>query len=137
MSLRRLEVKLDKLANLDLTKALTKGCLIIENSAKVKAPVDTGYLRRSITHEVEGNVGLVGTNAEYAPYLEFGTGIFAEEGTGRQTPWRYQTPDGQWHTTKGRNPQPFLRPAFDENRSIVEKIIRDELGNAIKEVVNG
>jgi len=86
MSLRRLEVKLDKLANLDLTKALTKACVVIENSAKVKAPVDTGYLRRSITHEVEGNVGLVGTNAEYAPYLEFGTGIFAEEGTGRQTP---------------------------------------------------
>ena len=137
MSIRKLEVKLDKLANIDLTKALTKRCYLVENSAKQKAPVNTGYLRRSITHEVEGNVGIIGTNTEYAPYIEFGTGLFSEEGNGRQTPWRYQTPDGQWHTTKGRKPQPFLRPAFDENIKTIEQTLRNELGQAIKEVVNG
>jgi len=95
MSIRKLTVQLENLANIDLTKALTKACYLVENSAKEKVPVNTGYLQRSITHEVEGNVGIVGTNTEYAPYIEFGTGLFAEEGNGRQTPWRYQTPDGQ------------------------------------------
>lgn len=137
MSIRKLTVQLENLANIDLTKALTKACYLVENSAKEKVPVNTGYLQRSITHEVEGNVGIVGTNTEYAPYIEFGTGLFAEEGNGRQTPWRYQTPDGQWHTTKGRNPQPFLRPAFDENVSNVERIIKEELSKTIKEVANG
>lgn len=39
--------------------------------------VDTGRLRSSITHRVEASgpsvIGLVGTNVEYASYLEFGT----------------------------------------------------------------
>lgn len=95
MSLRTLEYKLDKIGNLDITGPLTKACYLVENSAKEKVPVNTGYLQRSITHQVEGNIGIVGTNTEYAPYIEFGTGLFAEEGNGRQTPWKYQTPDGQ------------------------------------------
>lgn len=27
------------------------------------------------------------TNSEYAPYIEYGTGIYASAGNGRQTPW--------------------------------------------------
>lgn len=48
-----------------------------ERNAKRRCPVDTGRLRSSITSDVvaeEGAlVGVVGTNVEYAPYVEFGT----------------------------------------------------------------
>jgi HK97 gp10 family phage protein len=49
----------------------------VETAAKRACPVDTGRLRSSITHEVavdvRGLAGRVGTNVEYAPYVEFGT----------------------------------------------------------------
>lgn len=48
-----------------------------ERHAKAKCPVDTGRLRNSITHvfEMEGDepAVYVGTNVEYAPYVENGT----------------------------------------------------------------
>jgi HK97 gp10 family phage protein len=51
--------------------------LRVEGAAKGLAPVDTGRLRSSITHEVEVQgaevVGRIGTNVEYAIFQEFGT----------------------------------------------------------------
>lgn len=35
--------------------------------------VDTGRLRNSISHSVDGEAAYIGTNVEYAPYLELGT----------------------------------------------------------------
>ena len=71
---------------IDIEKCLYKSCLLVEKSAKQKVQVDTGALRRSITSEVEGNTGIVGSNLLYAPYVEFGTGLFATNGDGRKTP---------------------------------------------------
>src|SRR5690606_34535288 len=47
-----------------------------EMDAKRDVPVDTGALQSSIhsTPEKEGLVQTVGTNVDYAPYVEFGTG---------------------------------------------------------------
>ena len=59
--------------------------------------------------------------------VEYGTGLFAEAGNGRQTPWSYQDADGQWHTTIGQQPQPFLRPALDANKQKIEQIFKDEI----------
>lgn len=75
INLDKLNYKLEILANLDISKALNKACLVVENEAKRLCPVDTGDLRNSITHEVDDGVGIVGTNKEYAPYVEYGTGI--------------------------------------------------------------
>lgn len=36
-------------------------------------PVDTGTLKNSIGHAVDGNTVYIGTNVEYAPYQELGT----------------------------------------------------------------
>jgi len=33
----------------------------------------TGRLRNSISHAVRGNSAIIGTNVEYAPYIEFGS----------------------------------------------------------------
>lgn len=43
---------------------------IVEGYAKEDAPVDTGRLRNSITHRTEGNDEYIGTNVEYAVYVE-------------------------------------------------------------------
>lgn len=77
--------------------------------------VDTGNLRNSIAFEVEDDTVAIGTNVHYAPYIEYGTGIYAESGGGRQTPWVYMGSDGSFHTTHGAHPRPFLRPAVEEN----------------------
>lgn len=93
-------------AETSLEKAVLKGALKVEGSAKRRCPVDTGYLRASISHQLLQNgkepVALVGTNVEYAPYIE--------------------------HGTSKQSPQPYLRPAFEEN--IAE--IQNEIKGAVK-----
>lgn len=119
--------KLNNLSSDAIKKALTKSALLVEADAKINCPVDTGLLRNSITHNVYDDYAEVGTNYSYAPYVEHGTGLFAEAGNGRQTPWTYQDADGQWHTTIGQQPQPFLRPALEANKQKIEQIFQDEI----------
>ena len=119
--------KLNNLSSEAIKEALTKSALLVEADAKINCPVDTGLLRSSITHNVYDDYAEVGTNYSYAPYIEHGTGLFAEAGNGRQTPWSYQDADGQWHTTIGQQPQPFLRPALDANKQKIEQIFQDEI----------
>ena len=132
LNLDRLLSKFDNLQDIDLTEPLNKACLLVENDAKRKCPVDTGQLRASITHEVEGQTGIVGTNVEYAPYVEYGTGIYARDGNGRQTPWSYQRADGKWITTKGQKPQAFLEPALLENENKIKRLFKEAIEEGVK-----
>ena len=125
INLDKLNYKLEILANLDISKALNKACLVVENEAKRLCPVDTGDLRNSITHEVDDGVGIVGTNKEYAPYVEYGTGLFAEGGGRQDVPWNYQDDKGVWHSTSGQKPQPYLRPALEENREKINRLFKE------------
>ena len=95
-------------------------------------PPITGALRNSITHivDAENNKVYIGSNLEYAPYVELGTGIYAEGGGGRPTPWVYQDSKGNWHHTRGQEPQPYLRPAITDHKQTYWNILRDELENA-------
>lgn len=128
-----LETVLDNIDDLfaleELEGAMRKACLVIERSAKEKAPKDSGALKRSIASKIdytsEGLVGVVYTPLEYAPYVEYGTGLFAEEGGRKDVPWHYQDDEGNWHSTSGQHPQPFMRPAFNENRNKVLRIIKE------------
>ena len=113
-----------------MQQALNKACLLVEGSAKKKAPKgETGALARSITSKVEGNTGIVFTPLEYAPYVEFGTGLYAEEGGRKDVPWSYEDDKGEWHTTSGQHPQPFMRPTLNENRDKIIKIFKEEVSN--------
>ena len=132
INLDKLRLKLDSFTQSDIEKALNKSCLAVENEAKKQCPVDTGDLRNSITHEVDDGVGIVGTNKEYAPYVEYGTGIFAVEGNGRDTPWSYQDDEGNWHTTIAQKPQPFLNPAAQTKKKLVIKVFNDEITRQIQ-----
>lgn len=60
-----------------------------EKYAKEETPVDLGRLRNSMTHIVQGDSVYVGTNVEYAPYVELGTGAYASDGNGRKGWWVY------------------------------------------------
>lgn len=48
-----------------------------EGYAKKETPVDTGRLRNSMSHAVDGDSAVIGSNTEYA--------IFVEEGTSKQS----------------------------------------------------
>lgn len=86
-----------------IDRALEEIGLAAEGYAKRTCPVDTGNLRNSITHAVESgeDAVYVGTNVEYAPYVEMGT---------RRTAAR-----------------PFLRPAATEHGSTYRSILKRNL----------
>ena len=46
--------------------------LTAEGYAKKETPVDTGRLRNSISHATDDEAAYIGTNVEYAPYVELG-----------------------------------------------------------------
>lgn len=88
---------------LTLHRALVRIGLECESYAKDLCPVKTGRLKNSITNYVEGDAAYVGTNVEYAP--------FVEEGTSR------------------RKAKPFLRPAAEGHVDEWQKILKEELEN--------
>jgi len=89
--------------------ALEAGSLIITNSAKSKVRVKTHDLQRSIhfetvTNTVELTVTVVGPTVPYGRRIELGF-----SGTDRRG------------RTYNQKPYPYLRPAYYENKELVEK----------------
>lgn len=139
-------------------RALEKCGLKAEEYAKNLCPVGTGNLRNSITYlVVVGELKVyIGTNVEYGPYVELGTGKHYPEG-GRQGWWVYvkgsEPKKGDKrqmsktytkaealrimfalrrkgldaHITDGRAAKPFLKPAVADHVSTYKTIIQDEL----------
>ena len=89
--------------SVQLKQGMTKACLLVERDAKRNAPVDTGRLRSSITNrlDIDGNqiVGVVGTNVEYASFLEHGTSKMPAH--------------------------PFLFPALEANREKIKDLLKE------------
>lgn len=81
--------------------ALEKVGLLMERNAKLACPVDTGRLRNSISHTHDKNTAYVGTNVEYAPYVEMGT--------------------------KNTKAQPYLKPAVANHLQEYKSVIEQEL----------
>ena len=89
----------------------------------------TGNLRNSIAHQVQPAelAVYIGTNVEYATYVELGTGKYYPGG--RPTPWVYQDAQGNWHLTHGQRAQPYLKPAVADHVAQYRDIIEGELKN--------
>lgn len=80
-----------------------------KKSLKDSGAVDTGNLRNSVTGETDGQTVQVGTNVEYAFYVEEGT---------------YDKGD-----PKGMKPRPYIRPSIadhvDEYQAILKRILEN------------
>lgn len=126
------EIVMDDLNHAKL-RALEKCGLIAEGYAKKLCPVDTGNLRNSVSHTVvlddSDSAAYIGTNSEYAAYVELGTGKYATGGGGRPTPWVYQDAQGHWHKTSGNKAQPFIKPAVADHTKQYRDIIESEMQN--------
>ena len=124
--------RIEDIGDTDKIKAaMGKCCALVERTAKQTAPKDTGALRNSIQSEVQNDgfdiKGVVFSPLEYAPYVEYGTGLFAEE-NGRKTPWTYEDEEtGERIFTRGQKPHPYLRPALFENREKITKILEESV----------
>jgi HK97 gp10 family phage protein len=130
---------------------INESALNIQREAKRRTSpnVDTGRLRASIAIEPASTDGMslkVGTNVEYAPYVEWGTGIYATHPSipGRRTPWafpvsaagrkQYNWPiieiNGEPHyVTRGAKPHPFLFPAAEQERPNYYRNMEEALRN--------
>lgn len=109
-----------------------------EKYAKALCPVGTpestgirgykgGTLRNSITHQVNGDVLEVGTNVEYAPYVELGTGPnFSPPPDWEQFSSTKGTGVGKGYVTS----RPYLRPAIENHKQEYEDLMKLELKNA-------
>lgn len=93
------------------------------NLQKQKA-VNTGTLLNSISHKVVSGEKAVyiGTNVEYAPYIEFGTGAENVEGGTTKPSWIYIGEDGAPHKAYPQRPRPYLKPAVTEHTAEYEAI---------------
>lgn len=112
---------------------LMQACMLVEGFAVNLVPVSTSKLKQSVSYQVDQDelTGYVGANTEYAVYVEFGTGEFAENGMGRKGGWVYKDPKGEWHFTYGMAPQPFLRPAFRQSKAQVQALAKEVFGRMI------
>lgn len=75
--------------------------LTAEGYAKKITPVDTGRLRNSISHATDDEAAYIGTNVEYAPYVELGA--------------------------RGRQGKHMLQRAATEHAAEYKKIIKDAM----------
>ena len=106
-----------------------QGVSYVKQVITAESRVDTGAMRNSFSHQVDAgeNAVYVGTNNEYALYHEYGTGIYADNGKGRQTPWVYQDAHGEWHRTSGMKPIHMIKNGIGIHVNDFKKIAEDEL----------
>lgn len=121
-----------KALNDQVAVALEKVGLTAERFAKTNitnvGAVDTGNLRNSITHQVDDNVVYIGTNVEYAAYVELGTGKYYPGG--RDEPWGYEDAKGDFHWTAGMKGRPYLKPAVEDHAETYRKLIKNTLSGS-------
>jgi HK97 gp10 family phage protein len=86
------------------SKAIAKTALDIEADAKALAPVDTGYLKGSISSDIGTLSAEIGPTASYGHFLEYGTSKMAA--------------------------QPFMGPAFERRVPGLEKAL-GQIGSKI------
>lgn len=133
IGLDKLNKKLSKISNPTETcrEILTNASMMVEREAKIKSPVSPngGELRESIEGSlINDKEAQVATNKEYAVWVHQGTGLFALKGDGRkEVPWHYQDDEGNWYSTIGQEPNPFLQRALEEKEKDILEMARKKL----------
>lgn len=95
-AMKAVALEMEKNAILEVTHA------VYESPPAKSGYIRTGNLRNGITHDSDETSAAVGTNIEYAPYVEYGTS-------------KYPTP------------RPFIKPALSnhwtEYRKLLERLL--------------
>ena len=163
-------LKLNEVKKVHLVDSVRKATVLVHGQAVSSAPANDGGLRGSIrmdykefTDKVQGRVY---TNLEYAPYVEFGTGIKGDgtypykiKGvnlTYASSPWfipsseiskktaekyhfkKIHGKDGNlYYMTYGQAAQPFMYPAIKNNRKQIETILMNGIRESLKKTCKG
>ena len=109
----QLRRNLDRLAGAERRRAqqdgLEAGARIVETHSKILCPVDTGFLRNSITvDEVTPVQAVIAPHTDYAEHVEFGTSRMEA--------------------------QPYMRPALDEHENEIVQAVRDTVAAFMESV---
>ena len=145
--------KIEKLSNPQKMESAIKDAtlFVLAEAIKNAGKISNGELAQSLSFRIDSLTGEVYTPLNYAPYVEYGTGLFATgKGGGRkEVPWVYvegQESSGRAktihtkesalqavaflkekgldaHMTYGQEPKPYLRPALDNNREAIVRIL--------------
>ena len=124
--------------NSAMDRALTIIGIKVEKYAKALCPVGTpestgkkgyrgGTLRNSITFQVDGKELAVGTNVEYAPYVELGTGPYFTPPPAWE---QFDAPKGSGVGHGYVRARPYLRPAVENHTSEYQNVLQNEMRNA-------
>ena len=114
-------------------------------TASDKCPVDTGRLKNSISWATargsggtespqgtpEAKTVYIGTNVEYAPYHEFGSGEFATKGShAKRIPWGFEGKSAKWagwHSTSGVKARHFIQFGVSAHKSRYKTMLEEYL----------
>lgn len=147
--------KLDKLTDIDkeVFRAVDECGQFVRDDARLRVPVDTSDLRKSIDHTTEIQSGevisTIHTNSDHAAYVEFGTGpVGAANHAGispeisvsyRQDKWLGKIPglvsdtDSGLRYIAGQPAQPYLYPALKENEDQIETKLQNDIARILEE----
>jgi HK97 gp10 family phage protein len=88
-----------------VSAAIAKTAFDIEADSKALCPVDTGFLRGSISSDIKPLEAEIGPTAEYGAYVEYGT--------------------------SRAGPQPYMTPSFDRRSSSLISAIEQAAGDIL------
>ena len=124
---KELQNLLKNVGTAPIERTIKKITVEVQGQAKALAPArkikNGGALRNSIKMNYDSNKkeGRVYTNLEYATYVEFGTGV---RGNGSY-------PNKNINISY-RNTQPYMYPALQHGKSLVEETLKQEIEKEIK-----
>ena len=125
----RLTRKLNNVANMELMDTVKDATVLVHGQAVDLAIFEKGYskglLRESIkmdTKKLKNEIqGRVYTNVQYAPYVEFGTGV---RGNGSY-PYEIEGLNLKYHESwAGMEAQPFMYPALKMHEETIRKLFK-------------
>lgn len=129
----RLTTKLNKMSQLTtLKETMNTATAMVHGAAKNIVPRDTGALAESIHMTVEQTdthlQGKVNTSLEYAPYVEFGTGM-----RGSASDYPQSAKLGLAYGKRaGQVAQPYLYPALQQNKDKIKKLFAEAVKTSAK-----
>lgn len=129
--LKKLIGKVDRLPEeiaAEVDAVLEAGAQDIVTEAKKRAPVDLGFLRNGISYYKAAPLSYkVASNADYSPFIEFGTGGFVQVPAGLEN--YAQQFKGKGIREVNIMPQPFLFPAVEKLRPVIIADVKEALKN--------